>query len=402
MSIHARFAERPVAQYACSAQQSRGRLHDEPDCDLRSPFQRDRDRIIHSAAFRRLTYKTQVFVYHEGDHYRTRLTHSLEVAQIARTLARVLRLDEDLAETIALAHDLGHPPFGHAGEEALHELARPFGGFDHNAQSLRTVTKLESRYASYDGLNLTWETLEGLVKHNGPLLQADGWPTQRYAAEGLPAAIVEYGQSHDLDLASYASAEAQVAALADDIAYNNHDLDDGLRAGMVAIEKLREVPLAGRFIAEVEARHGALPANRLIYEVNRRLISAMVHDLVDEAQRRLEELKPASVDDIRGAAYPVASFSPTMTREIGELRDFLFQEFYFHPRVQDIMNGAQKIVSDLFDCFLRDPERLPEEWRQKAKARESGRVISDFVAGMTDRMAIDTHRRLFDDTPRLR
>jgi dGTPase len=402
MSIHARFAERPVAQYACSAQQSRGRLHGEPDCDLRSPFQRDRDRIIHSAAFRRLTYKTQVFVYHEGDHYRTRLTHSLEVAQIARTLARVLRLDEDLAETIALAHDLGHPPFGHAGEEALHELARPFGGFDHNAQSLRTVTKLESRYASYDGLNLTWETLEGLVKHNGPLLQADGRPTQRYAAEGLPAAIVEYGQSHDLDLASYASAEAQVAALADDIAYNNHDLDDGLRAGMVAIEKLREVPLAGRFIAEVEARHGALPANRLIYEVNRRLISAMVHDLVDEAQRRLEELKPASVDDIRGAAYPVASFSPTMTREIGELRDFLFQEFFFHPRVQDIMNGAQTIVSDLFDCFLRDPERLPDEWRQMAKARESGRVISDFVAGMTDRMAIDTHRRLFDDTPRLR
>jgi dGTPase len=402
MSIHARFAERPVAQYACSAQRSRGRLHDERACDLRSPFQRDRDRIIHSAAFRRLTYKTQVFVYHEGDHYRTRLTHSLEVAQIARTLARVLRLDEDLAETIALAHDLGHPPFGHAGEEALHALARPFGGFDHNAQSLRTVTKLESRYASYDGLNLTWETLEGLVKHNGPLLQADGRPTQRYAAEGLPAAIVEYGQSHDLDLASYASAEAQVAALADDIAYNNHDLDDGLRAGMVAIGKLRDVPLAGRFIAEVEAQHGALPANRLIYEVNRRLISAMVHDLVDEAQRRLEDLKPVSVDDIRGAAYPVAAFSQTMAKEIGELRGFLFQEFYFHPRVQDIMNGAQKIVRDLFDCFLRDPERLPDEWRQKAKTKERGRVISDFVAGMTDRMAIDTHRRLFDDTPRLR
>ena len=402
MSIHARFAERPVAQYACSAQRSRGRLHDEPACDLRSPFQRDRDRIIHSAAFRRLTYKTQVFVYHEGDHYRTRLTHSLEVAQIARTLARVLRLDEDLAETIALAHDLGHPPFGHAGEEALHALARPFGGFDHNAQSLRTVTKLESRYASYDGLNLTWETLEGLVKHNGPLLQADGRPTQRYAAEGLPAAIVEYGQSHDLDLASYASAEAQVAALADDIAYNNHDLDDGLRAGMVAIGKLRDVPLAGRFIAEVEAQHGALPANRLIYEVNRRLISAMVHDLVDEAQRRLDDLKPASVDDIRGAAYPVAAFSQIMAKEIGELRGFLFQEFYFHPRVQDIMNGAQKIVRDLFDCFLRDPERLPDEWRQKAKTKERGRVISDFVAGMTDRMAIDTHRRLFDDTPRLR
>ncbi len=401
MSIHPRFVDRPVAPYACIAQQSRGRLYSEPGCDLRSPFQRDRDRIIHSAAFRRLTYKTQVFIYHEGDHYRTRLTHSLEVAQIARTLARGLRLDEDLAETIALAHDLGHPPFGHAGEEALHEVAKPFGGFDHNAQSLRTVTKLEGRYASYDGLNLTWETLEGLVKHNGPLLNADGTPTARYAG-GLPAAIVEYGQSHDLDLASYASAEAQIAALADDIAYNNHDLDDGLRAGLIEIGKLRDVPLAGRFIKEVEALHGALPEARLIYEVNRRLISAMVYDLADEASRRLGELKPASVDDIRGASYPVASFSEAMKLEMSELRRFLFAEFYFHPRVQEIMNGAQKIVRDLFGCFLNDPTQLPEEWRKQAETKQKGRVISDFVAGMTDRMAIDTHRRLFDDTPRLR
>jgi dGTPase len=256
MSIHPRFTERPVAPFACVSHESRGRLHEEPGCDLRSPFQRDRDRIIHSAAFRRLTYKTQVFIYHEGDHYRTRLTHSLEVAQIARTLARSLKLDEDLAETIALAHDLGHPPFGHAGEEALDEVAKPFGGFDHNAQSLRTVTKLESRYASYDGLNLTWETLEGLVKHNGPLVTADGRPTARYAREGLPVAIVEYGQSHDLDLASYASAEAQIAALADDIAYNNHDLDDGLRARLIAVEKLRDVPLVGQFIREVEGLYG--------------------------------------------------------------------------------------------------------------------------------------------------
>jgi dGTPase len=402
MSIHARFTERPVAPYACQAQCSRGRLHKEPDCDLRTPFQRDRDRIIHSAAFRRLTYKTQVFVYHEGDHYRTRLTHSLEVAQIARTLARVLRLDEDLAETVALAHDLGHPPFGHSGEEALHEMARPFGGFDHNAQSLRTVTKLESRYASYDGLNLTWETLEGLVKHNGPLLKADGTPTERYAAEGLPIAIVEYGQSHDLDLASYASAEAQIAALADDVAYNNHDLDDGLRAGLIAIEKLRDVPLAGRFIKEIEVLHGHLPESRLIYEVNRRLISAMVHDLAEESLKRLSELKPSSVDDIRGAGYPVASFSENMTGEMSELRQFLFDEFYFHPRLQNIMNGAQKIVRDLFSHFLQAPESLPEEWRQKAEAGQKGRVISDFVAGMTDRLALETHRRLFDDTPRLR
>jgi len=402
MSSHARFTGRPVAPYACRADQSRGRLHQENGCDLRSPFQRDRDRIVHSAAFRRLTYKTQVFIYHEGDHYRTRLTHSLEVAQIARTLARALKLDEDLAETIALAHDLGHPPFGHAGEEALDEVAKPFGGFDHNAQSLRTVTKLESRYASYDGLNLTWETLEGLVKHNGPLIDADGKPAGRYEKEGLPVAIVEYGQSHDLDLASYASAEAQIAALADDIAYNNHDLDDGLRAGLIEVDKLRDVALVGRFVKEVEALYGALPANRLIYEVNRRLISAMVYDLADETQRRITELEPSSVDDIRGAPHAVAAFSETMTREMSELRRLLFQEFYYHPRVQDIMTGAKTIVRDLFAHFLERPEDLPAEWSETARAKQKGRVISDFVAGMTDRMAIDTHRSLFDDTPRLR
>jgi dGTPase len=394
--------ERIVAPYACHTQASRGRLYPEPHSDFRTPFQRDRDRIIHSAAFRRLTYKTQVFIYHEGDHYRTRLTHSLEVAQIARTVARALMLDEDLAETIALAHDLGHPPFGHTGEEALHEVARPFGGFDHNAQSLRTVTKLESRYASFDGLNLTWETLEGLVKHNGPLLGADGKPMGRYAAEGLPVAIVEYGRSHDLDLASYASAEAQIAALADDIAYNNHDIDDGLRAGLITIKKLKDVPLAGRFLAEVEALHGTLPANRLIYEVNRRLISAMVHDLVAETGRRLAAIAPASVDDIRGAGQAVASFSPAMMADLADLRRFLFAEFYLHPRVQDVMNGARKIVQDLFGHFLEDTSGLPEEWRKRAETKEKGRVISDFVAGMTDRMAIETHRTLFDDTPRLR
>lgn len=402
MSAHNRYNERLVAPYACQAQRSRGRLHDEPGCNIRSPFQRDRDRIIHSAAFRRLTYKTQVFVYHEGDHYRTRLTHSLEVAQIAQTLARNLGLDEDLAETIALAHDLGHPPFGHAGEEALHEVTAPFGGFDHNAQSLRTVTKLERRYASYDGLNLTWETLEGLVKHNGPLLKPDGKPVDRYAAEGLPAAIIEYGQSHDLDLASYASAEAQIASLSDDIAYNNHDLDDGLRAGLIEIRKLRDLPLIGAFIDEIKDLYGEIADSRLIYEVNRRLISAMVLDVAGEASRRIAALEPQSVDDIRSASNPVVSFSEAMRADLRSLREFLFDEFYYHPRVSRIMEDAQKIVCDLFGYFLDHPDKLPDEWREQALTKEKGRVVADFVAGMTDRMALETHRRLFDDTPQLR
>ena len=402
MSVHNRYNARLVAPYACQAHQSRGRLFDEPGCDMRSPFQRDRDRIIHSTAFRRLTYKTQVFIYHEGDHYRTRLTHSLEVAQIAQTLARHLGLDEDLAETIALAHDLGHPPFGHAGEEALHEVAAPFGGFDHNAQSLRTVTKLERRYASYDGLNLTWETLEGLVKHNGPLLKPDGTPIARYAAEGLPAAIVEYGQSHDLDLASYASAEAQIAALADDIAYNNHDFDDGLRAGLIEIRKLHELPLIGKFIDEIKDLYGEIADSRLIYEVNRRLISAMVFDVAGEASKRIAALSPQSVNDIHAAPNPVVSFSEAMQADLRTLREFLFVEFYYHPRVSRIMEDAQKIVRDLFGYFLDFPGKLPHEWREQAQTKEKGRVVADFVAGMTDRMALETHRRLFDDTPQLR
>ncbi len=402
MSVQSRYNARQVAPYACQVNKSRGRLYPEPGCDIRSPFQRDRDRIIHSTAFRRLTYKTQVFVYHEGDHYRTRLTHSLEVAQIAQTLARNLGLDEDLAETIALAHDLGHPPFGHAGEEALHDVAAPFGGFDHNAQSLRTVTKLERRYASFDGLNLTWETLEGLVKHNGPLLKPDGTPVDRYAAEGLPAAIVEYGQSHDLDLASYASAEAQIAALADDIAYNNHDLDDGLRAGLFEIRKLHDLPLVGKFIDEIKDRYGEIADGRLIYEVNRRLISAMVFDVAGEASKRITALNPQSVDDIRSAPDPIASFSEPMRADLRTLREFLFAEFYYHPRVRRIMDDAQKIVRDLFSYFLDHPDKLPDEWREQAQTKEKGRVVADFVAGMTDRMALETHRRLFDDTPQLR
>jgi dGTPase len=395
-------AERPVAAYACSASASRGRLHEEPACSLRTPFQRDRDRIIHSSAFRRLTYKTQVFVYHEGDHYRTRLTHSLEVAQIARTVARTLRLDEDLAEAIALAHDLGHTPFGHAGEEALDEAMHCFGGFDHNAQSLRIVTQLESRYAAFDGLNLAWETLEGLVKHNGPLLIASGEPTPRYAAKGVPCAILNYNAAHPLELSTFASAEAQVAALADDIAYNNHDLDDGLRAGLVPLARIREVPFVARHIAVVESRYGALPDNRLIYEVNRRLISEMVEDLVRETSARLIQFKPNSADDIRKASAPVAGFSKQMTRDLAELRAFLFEEFYLHPRIKTIMEGAKKIVRDLYGHFVAHPDELPDTWQKAAAEGVPGRVIGDFVAGMTDRLALEKHRHLFDDTPRLR
>ena len=402
MTLHSSFPERPVAAYACSPAVSRGRLHDEPPCAIRTPFQRDRDRVIHSSAFRRLTYKTQVFVYHEGDHYRTRLTHSLEVAQIARTLARNLRLDEDLAEAIALAHDLGHTPFGHAGEEALDAVMQPYGGFDHNAQSLRVLTMLERRYASWDGLNLSWETLEGLVKHNGPLLEPSGAPTPRFAAKGVPCSILSYDAQHPLDLATYASAEAQIAALADDIAYNNHDLDDGLRAGLVPLTKIRDVPLVARFIAQVEERHGNLPDNRMIYEVNRRLITEMVEDLARETRVRLGRLQPQSPGDIRAAGFPVVAFSESLAGELAELRAFLFQEFYYHPRITSVMEGAQTIVRNLFTYFLAHPDRLPDGWRQDATGADPARVISDFVAGMTDRLAIERHRGLFDDTPRLR
>ncbi len=321
---------------------------------------------------------------------------------MARTIARILGLDEDLAEAISLAHDLGHTPFGHAGEDALAEVMQDCGGFDHNAQSLRIVTSLENRYAGFDGLNLTWETLEGLVKHNGPLLIADGEPAPRYAAKGIPPAIAAYNARHDLELASHASAEAQVAALADDIAYNNHDLDDGVRAGLISLDKLRELPMTGPLILMVEDRHGPLPTGRLIHEVNRRLISQMVRDLCAETLAQIETLRPESASGVREAPCPVVRFSKNMVAQMADLRKFLFQEFYFHPRVKKAMDGARKIVCDLFQYFLAHPEALPEDWRQSAARADRARVIGDFVAGMTDRLALDTHRRLFDDTPRMR
>jgi dGTPase len=385
---------RPVgpAPYASKPEESRGRLYPEPEHSMRSPFQRDRDRIIHSTAFRRLTHKTQVFVYHEGDHYRTRLTHSLEVAQIARTISRALGLEEDLAETLALAHDLGHTPFGHAGEEALNaEMAR-FGGFSHNDQTLRILTRLERRYAEFDGLNLTWETLEGTVKHNGPLR---GGGIDR----PVPPTIAEYDRRHPLELDTFPSAEAQVAALADDIAYNNHDIDDGLRAGLFAVADLADVPLVGPVFGEVAAHYSEIEEPRLIHESIRRLIDRMVGDLIGEARKRLIESEVGSADAVRALAMPVIDFSPDMRRNDRALKDFLFERMYRHHRVNRMGSKARRVVRDLFTLYLAEPQCLPREWQDLAAGPDdprTARVAADYLAGMTDRFALDEHHRLFD------
>jgi len=383
---------RPLAPYASKPEESRGRLHPEPEHAIRSPFQRDRDRVIHSTAFRRLTHKTQVFVYHEGDHYRTRLTHSLEVAQIARTISRALDLDEDLAETLALAHDLGHTPFGHAGEEALDgEMAR-FGGFSHNDQTLRVLIRLERRYAEFDGLNLTWETLEGTVKHNGP---------QRGAGidRPVPPTIAEYDRRHPLGLDTFPSVEAQVAALADDIAYNNHDIDDGLRAELFSVADLAEVPLVGPVFQQVAAKYPGIEESRLIHEAIRRLIDRMVGDLIDETRLRLAASGARSADEIRALGGAVAEFSAEMRRNDRGLKDFLFERMYRHDRVKRMTSMAHRIVHDLFSLFLAEPDRLPCEWRRLVAGPDdpqTARVAADYIAGMTDRFALDEHHRLFD------
>jgi dGTPase len=379
--------------YATDPAKSRGRLHREPEAEGRTPFQRDRDRIIHATAFRRLKHKTQVFVYHEGDHYRTRLTHSLEVAQIARSLARRLGLDEDLAEALALAHDLGHTPFGHAGEEALDEAMRAFGGFDHNAQTLRILTQLEQRYAAFDGLNLTWETLEGVVKHNGPLL------TAKRGAADLPVAIVEYQRRQDLELGTWPGAEAQVAALSDDIAYNNHDIDDGLRAGLFTLQDICEVPLVGEAVAQVRAQYPMIDENRLVSETTRRLIDVMIRDVLAESRKRLMELKPADVAAIRGHDRAVIAFSAEMTAADKRLKDFLFERMYRHYRVNRMTSKARRVVRELFDLLFREPDCLPEDWRDRARnadERRRARLVADYIAGMTDRFALLEHRRLLD------
>jgi dGTPase len=392
-----RRAGRSLAAYATVAEASAGRLHPEPACPMRTPFQRDRDRIVHATAFRRLTYKTQVFVFHEGDHYRTRLTHSLEVAQIARAIARMLGLDEDLAEALALAHDLGHPPFGHAGERALAAATAAFAGFDHNAQSFRVVTRLERKYAGFDGLNLCYETLEGLAKHNGPLTGEEAHVTV------LRREIAAAGLLQTLHLDAFAPAEAQAAALADTIAYNAHDLDDGLRAGLIRLDNLDGVPLAGRFVAALP--HADLDQQRAIYEVNRRIISAMIEDVVRESRRRLMGLAESSLAGVRAASMPVIAHSAERGAEAQGLKQFLFANVYRHPRVMAVMADAERVVRDLFERYMDDPGELPESWRKAAEVDgPAGRagVVADFVAGMTDRYALGEHRRLFDATPDLR
>jgi dGTPase len=379
------------APYASNPESSRGRLHPEPEHDMRSPFQRDRDRIIHSTAFRRLKHKTQVFVYHEGDHFRTRLTHTLEVAQIARTIARALGLDEDLAEAVGLAHDLGHTPFGHAGEEALNLEMERFGGFSHNDQTLRILTRLEHGYAEFDGLNLTWETLEGTAKHNGPLV-APG------SERPVPPSIAEYDRRHPLALDTFSGPEAQVAALADDIAYNNHDIDDGLRAGLFAIADLAEVALVGPVFDEVARRYPGLDEPRLILESIRRLIDRMVRDLVAETGRRLSESGVKTVDEVRRLGAPVAAFSEEMRNHDRALKRFLYERMYRHYRVNRMSSKARRVVRELFRLFLAEPECLPGEWRAQTRGNEieTARIIADYLAGMTDRFALDEHRRLFD------
>jgi len=376
-----------LATFACDPAQTRGRLYPEAESAFRSPFQRDRDRIIHSSAFRRLKHKTQVFVEHEGDYYRTRLTHSIEVAQVARTLAGGLGLNEYLTEAVALAHDLGHTPFGHTGEDALDALMRPYGGFDHNAQALRIVTSLERHYAEWDGLNLTWETLEGIAKHNGPV------------GGDLPYALAEYNARHDLELQTHASGEAQVAAIADDIAYNNHDLHDGLRAGLFDVEEICALPIVGPAFGAVDRSYPGLDAKRRRHEALRRVFGAMVEDVLVTSKRHLQALNPGSAQAIRDAGRPVIRFSEPLWADLRQIRAFLFARMYRAPAVVEMRTRVTRVIEELFPLFLADPSQLPPEWREDvARAADEpalARIVGDYIAGMTDRFALETHARLF-------
>ncbi|MGB6254376.1 MAG: deoxyguanosinetriphosphate triphosphohydrolase, partial [Bradyrhizobium sp.] len=392
--------------YACDPDRSRGRQFAEPPSRTRSPFRRDCDRVIHSTAFRRLKHKTQVFVFHEGDHYRTRLTHTLEVAQIARALARQLGLDEDLTETLALAHDLGHPPFGHAGERALDACLNAHGGFDHNAQTLRVVTSLEHRYPEFDGLNLSWEALEGIVKHNGPLITRDGSPVGRYRAHGVPVGIAEFVRAYELELWNFASLEAQVAAIADDIAYDAHDIDDGLRAELFRIDDLKGIPLMAGIIAEIDAHYPGLDESRRGAELVRELISHLIGAVVLEAYRRLELTKPASADDVRNQSEALIAFPGETAAAEAAIKAFLKLRMYRHERVMRVMHDAEQLVFDLFARYQSDPAAMPAEWLPPDSHLEPeavrARRIGNFIAGMTDRFALTEHQRLFDSTPDLR
>ena len=375
-----------LSAYASDPAGSRGRLYTEEESAFRSCFQRDRDRIIHSSAFRRLKHKTQVFVEHEGDNYRTRLTHSIEVAQVARTIAGALGLNGDLTEAVALAHDLGHTPFGHTGEDALEVLMAPYGGFDHNAQAVRIVTRLERHYIAFDGLNLTWETLEGIAKHNGPV------------GGDLPYALAEYNARHDLELNTHASAEAQVAAIADDVAYNNHDLHDGLRAGLFTEDDIAELPIVGSAFAEVDRLHPGAERKRRRHEALRRVFGAMVEDVLRTSRRLLQEANPGSVAEVRALDHPVIRFSDAMWRDLQEIRTFLFQRMYRAPRVMEVRAQVTEVVNGLFPLFMHEPWHLPEKWRADVAAAEGeealARIVADYIAGMTDRFAIQEHKRL--------
>ena len=388
MNADAKTFGHSLAPYATHAAQSRGRLIAEPPAATRSPYQRDRDRIIHSGAFRKLRNKTQVFIENEGDYYRTRLTHSLEVAQIARAVARSLGLDEDLTEAVALAHDLGHTCFGHAGEDGLKEAMKPYGGFSHNEQTFRILTKLEKRYARFDGLNLTWETLEGIVKHNGPV-KAPLTPT-----------LAEFSADYDLELTTFAGPEAQVAALADDIAYNTHDIDDGHRAGLFRVEDLAGLPLFGAALEVMRQNFPGVDSSRLMHEVVREVIGVMVNDLLQTTRANLELLKPKSAADIRRAPQAVVSFSFPMTQNITHLREFLFARMYRHTTVNRMCVKAQRIVKDLFAFLMENPSCLPGAWHEVVRTsgvneNARARIVADYIAGMTDRYAVQEHRRLF-------
>jgi len=380
----------PKAPYAEDPAKSRGRKVAEPESATRTPFARDRDRIIHCSAFRRLKEKTQVFVAHEGDHFRTRLTHSIEVAQIARSLATALGLDADLAETIALAHDLGHPPFGHAGEDELQVQMAGVGGFDHNVQTFRVVTRLERRYPRFDGLNLTWETLEGVIKHNGPVvdkLEKPSW-----------SAIAEFDADYGLRLAGWASAEAQVAALADDIAYNNHDVDDGVQAGLFQLDELREIPLIGPHVASAVADYPACEPGILRLEAVRRMIGAMVTDVLAETRRRAQAGKVGSPEDVRELGHALVAFSREMVEDLSALRAFLMERMYRHWKVNRTRSQARRMLGEMFQLFLAEPDVLPAEWYARTLGRDGAgqaRVVCDYIAGMTDRFAIEEHRKLF-------
>jgi len=384
-----------LAPFACQPDASRDRLWPERLSSFRSPYQRDRDRIIHSSAFRRLKHKTQVFVEHEGDYYRTRLTHTIEVAQVARTIAGVLGLNTDLAEAVALAHDLGHTPFGHTGEDAMERLMAPYGGFDHNAQALRIVTRLERHYADFDGLNLSWETLEGIAKHNGPVIG----PNADAKHDGpLPYALAEVNDQWDLELDTHASAEAQVAAIADDVAYSHHDLHDGLRSGLFSEDDLMQLPVTGPAFEEVDRLYPDLEKMRRRHEALRRVFGRMVEDVIAVAQNRLTSAQPQSVDDIRHMGTTVIRFSKPLYQELKAVRSFLFHRMYRAPSVMAVRAEVTRMVDDLFPLFLHCPDHLPPEWQADVAAAtdevQLARVVADYVAGMTDRFAIQEHQRL--------